>query len=203
MDVQADLRLCWAHRSLCWFCRAAAEIVKLFSTVKTLSNKTHPTKKCALSNTSERFTNTTVNLFTKSTFENFCWSYLKYNFDGLCKEVYEISNVLLYIILKLCSLCSVLDQPSSPKCYSSHSSTVNSLIWSEIEPVWDVMPVLVTTSLKTIPSKMQDGAIVFTAFSPFKIYAYGSFWLPWKPEFWSYLPQYLMQPFSPLQWCFI
>ena len=26
MDARADLNLCWAHRSLCWFCHAAAHI---------------------------------------------------------------------------------------------------------------------------------------------------------------------------------
>ena len=28
VDVQADLSLCWSHRSYCWFCRALANILK-------------------------------------------------------------------------------------------------------------------------------------------------------------------------------
>ena len=27
MDAQADLRLCWAHMSFCWFCHEAAQII--------------------------------------------------------------------------------------------------------------------------------------------------------------------------------
>ena len=26
-DAQADLSLCWAHRSLCWFCPAIAHLI--------------------------------------------------------------------------------------------------------------------------------------------------------------------------------
>ena len=32
-DAQADLNLCWAHRSFCWFCHAAAYIFLLVFTV--------------------------------------------------------------------------------------------------------------------------------------------------------------------------
>ena len=29
MDAQAELRLCWAHMSLCWFCRAVAHMFSI------------------------------------------------------------------------------------------------------------------------------------------------------------------------------
>ena len=31
-DAQADLNLCWAHRSFCWFCRAMAQLLTILHT---------------------------------------------------------------------------------------------------------------------------------------------------------------------------
>ena len=55
------------------------------------------------------------------------------------------------------------------------------------------MDFLVTWKYEEDPIK-NEGATVFTTFSP--LYLYGSYPLPWKPEFQSDLAQNLMQPFS-------
>ena len=55
------------------------------------------------------------------------------------------------------------------------------------------MDVLVTCKYEEDPIK-NEGARVVTTFSP--LYPYGSYPLPWTPEFRSDLAQNLMQPFS-------
>ena len=52
------------------------------------------------------------------------------------------------------------------------------------------MGVLVTCKNKEEPIK-NEGVKVVTRFSPLK--SYGSYLLPWKPEFWSDLAQNLME----------
>ena len=54
------------------------------------------------------------------------------------------------------------------------------------------MPVLVTCKFEDDLIK-NECTSVLTSFSP--LWIYGSFWLPWKPEFRSNLPQNLMQPY--------
>ena len=54
------------------------------------------------------------------------------------------------------------------------------------------MDVLVTCKYEEDPIK-NEGVRVFTTFSP--LYSYGSYRLPWTPEFRSYLVQNLMHPF--------
>ena len=55
------------------------------------------------------------------------------------------------------------------------------------------MDVLVTCNYEEDPIK-NEGARVDTTFYP--LYSYGSYQLPWTPEFRSDLAQNLMQPFS-------
>ena len=60
------------------------------------------------------------------------------------------------------------------------NSDVLSLNWPNFELVRDVINVLVTCKNKEYPIKNED-ARVFTTFSPLQLY--GSYLLPWKPEF--------------------
>ena len=70
------------------------------------------------------------------------------------------------------------------------NSAVLGPIWPNFELVRDVMDVLVTCKYEEDPIK-NEGARVDTTFSP--LYPYGSYPLPWKPEFRSNLVQNLMQ----------
>ena len=71
-------------------------------------------------------------------------------------------------------------------------SAVLGPIWPNFELVRDVMNVLVTCKNEEDPIK-NEGARVVTIFSP--LYSYGSYRLPWTPEFRSDLVQSLMPPF--------
>ena len=73
------------------------------------------------------------------------------------------------------------------------NSKANSPIWSEIELARDFIAVLVTCKYDKDPIK-NEIAILRTTFPHYK--SMGALWLPWKPKFWSYLPQIYMQPFS-------
>ena len=72
------------------------------------------------------------------------------------------------------------------------NSVVSGQIWPKFELVRDFMRVLVTWKYKKdrIENSREK---VEKSFSP--LYVNGSFLLPLKPEFWSSLPQKLMQPF--------
>ena len=80
--------------------------------------------------------------------------------------------------------------------FSRRSRAANSAvlgpIWPNFELVRDVMDILVTCKYEEGPIE-NEGPIVFTTFSP--LLPYGSYPLPWKPEFQSDLVQNLMQPF--------
>ena len=80
--------------------------------------------------------------------------------------------------------------------FSRRSKAANSAvlgpIWPNFELVRDVMVVLVTCKYEEDPIK-NEGAGVLTTLSP--LYPYGSYPLPWTPEFRSDLAQNLMQPF--------
>ena len=71
-------------------------------------------------------------------------------------------------------------------------SAVLGPIWPNFELVRDVMDILVTCKYEEDPNK-NEGASVLTTFSA--LYTYGSYPLPWTPEFQSDLAQNLMQPF--------
>ena len=66
------------------------------------------------------------------------------------------------------------------RCPRAVNSAVLGPIWPNFELVRDVMDVLVTCKYEEDPIK-NEGARVFTTFSP--LYPYGSYWLPWTPEF--------------------
>ena len=73
------------------------------------------------------------------------------------------------------------------------NSAVLCPIWPNFELVRDIMDVLVTCKYEEDPIK-NEGARVLTTFSP--LYKpYGSYPLPWTPEFRSDLAQNQMQPF--------
>ena len=80
--------------------------------------------------------------------------------------------------------------------FSRPSRAVNSAvlgrIWPKFELVRDIMVVLITCKYEEDLIK-NKGASVFTTLSPLK--PYGSYPLPWTPEFRSDLAQNLMQPF--------
>ena len=72
------------------------------------------------------------------------------------------------------------------------NSVVSGPIWPKFELVRDFMHVLVTCKYKNDRIK-TNREMVETSFSP--LWVNGGFLLPWKPEFWSNLPQHLMQFF--------
>ena len=72
------------------------------------------------------------------------------------------------------------------------NSAVLGRIWSNFELVQDIMAVLVTCKYEEDPIKNED-ARVLTRFS--SLLPYGSYPLPWKPEYQSDLTKNLMQPF--------
>ena len=72
------------------------------------------------------------------------------------------------------------------------NSVVNGPIWPKFKFIRDFMHVLVTRKYKKDWIK-NNREKVETSFSPLQVN--GDFLLPWKPEFWSKLPQNLMQPF--------
>ena len=80
--------------------------------------------------------------------------------------------------------------------FSRRSRAANSAvlgpIWPNFEFVRDVMDVLVTCNYEEDPIK-NEGARVLITFFP--LLPYGSYPLPWTPEFQSDLAQNLMQPF--------
>ena len=65
-------------------------------------------------------------------------------------------------------------------------------MWPKFELVRDFMHVLITCKYKKDRIKKKQEKVE-TSFIP--LYVNGGFLLPWKPEFWSNLPQNLMQPF--------
>ena len=66
------------------------------------------------------------------------------------------------------------------RCPRAANSAVLGPIWPNFKLVRDVMDVLITCKYEEDPIK-NEGAKVFTTFSP--LYSYGSYWLPWTPEF--------------------
>ena len=70
------------------------------------------------------------------------------------------------------------------------NSAVLGSIWPNFELVRDIMDVLLTCKYEEDLIKIE-GTRVFTTFSPLQ--PYGSYLLPWKPEFQSYLVQNLIQ----------
>ena len=66
------------------------------------------------------------------------------------------------------------------RCPRAANSAVLGPIWPNFEFVRDVMDVLVTCKYEEDPIK-NEGVRVFTTFSP--LYSYGSYRLPWTPEF--------------------
>ena len=72
------------------------------------------------------------------------------------------------------------------------NSAVIGRTWPKFELVRDIMVVFVTCGYEEDPIK-SEGARVLTRFSPLR--PYGSYLLPWKPEFRSNLAKNLMQPF--------
>ena len=75
--------------------------------------------------------------------------------------------------------------------YKAASSVVSGRIWPKFKLVRDFMHVLVACKYKKDRIK-NNREKVETPFSPF--YLNGGFLFPWKPEFWSSLPQNVMQP---------
>ena len=74
----------------------------------------------------------------------------------------------------------LLDYGDFSRCSRAANSAVLGPIWQNFELVRDVMNVLVTCKYEEDPIK-NEGARVFTTFSP--LYSYGSYRLPWTPEF--------------------
>ena len=81
--------------------------------------------------------------------------------------------------------------------FSRRSKAANSAvlgpIWPNFELVRDVIDVLLNCKYEEDPIKNEGARRVVTTFSP--LYPYGSYLLPWTPEFRSDLAQNLMQPF--------
>ena len=79
---------------------------------------------------------------------------------------------------------------------NSSKLSANSAVLGPVLPnfkfVRDVMDVLIACKYEEDPIK-NEGARVFTTFSP--LYSYGSYRLPWTPEFCSDLVQNLMHAF--------
>ena len=75
---------------------------------------------------------------------------------------------------------------------SGRISNSSEILWMFSLPASDFMDVLVTCKYEEDPIK-KKGARVVTTFSP--LLPYGSYLLPWTPQFRSDLAQNLMQPF--------
>ena len=85
------------------------------------------------------------------------------------------------------------------QCSRPCNTEVNDPIRLEIEYICDLTTVLDTCKFGEDPIKTTEKTVE-TPFSPFKVYA--RFRLSWQPQFWSNLPQNLMQPFILPHWCY-